>query len=76
MTTLSTLYQAEGHQLLDRLHEATGANRVYLYQIASGRRRPSFDLAKLLATAEPRLDITAMLEKKNSKWHRIAEALL
>lgn len=61
MSTLKSLYEAEGPDLLDRLHTATQANRKYLYQIATGIRRPSAGLARRLAVADPRLTLTELL---------------
>lgn len=61
MSTLQTIYEEEGSAALDRLHEATGASRKYLYQIATNRRRPSPELAKLLIQADSRLTLDALL---------------
>ncbi|MEN4919419.1 hypothetical protein ABE485_12155 [Achromobacter spanius] len=61
MSTLKSLYEAEGPDLLDRLHTATQANRKYLYQIATGIRKPSAGLARRLTTADPRLTLTELL---------------
>lgn len=61
MSTLKSLYEAEGPDLLDRLHAATQANRKYLYQIAAGIRKPSAGLARRLAAADPRLTLTELL---------------
>lgn len=61
MSTLHSLYLSEGPAVFDRLHEATGANRKYLYQIATGRRRPSAELARELAKADPRLTLESLL---------------
>lgn len=61
MSTLKTLYEAEGSDLLDRLHASTKANRKYLYQIAVGIRKPSAGLARRLAIADPRLTLAELL---------------
>lgn len=61
MSTLKSLYESEGADLLDRLHALTGANRKYLYQIAVGRRTPSAGLAKRLAAADPRMSLHELL---------------
>ena len=61
MSTLFNLYKKEGPSIFDRLHEATGANPKYLYQIATGKRRPSADLAKILRDAEPSLTPEGLL---------------
>lgn len=61
MSTLKSLYEAEGPDLLDRLHMATQANRKYLYQIAAGIRKPSAGLARRLTAADPRLTLTELL---------------
>lgn len=61
MSTLFNLYKKEGPSVFDRLHNATGANPKYLYQIATGKRRPSADLAKILIDAEPYLTLEGLL---------------
>lgn len=61
MSTLSHLYRQEGPNLLDRLAVATGANRKYLYQLATGRRRPSPELARDLAAADERMTVDELL---------------
>lgn len=53
----STLYEQEGASWLSRLHEATGINRQYLYQCATGRRRPSPEYAKRMVSADLRLTL-------------------
>lgn len=61
MSTLFNLYKREGPSVFDRLHEATGANPKYLYQISTGKRRPSADLAEKLIEAEPFLTLKGLL---------------
>lgn len=61
MSTLADLYEKEGPSVFVRLHEATGANQKYLYQIASGVRRPSPALARRLVQADPSLTLEALL---------------
>ena len=61
MSTLADLYEKEGPSVFVRLHEATGANQKYLYQIASGLRRPSSSLARRLVEAEPSLTLEELL---------------
>ena len=61
MSTLSNLYKKEGGALFKRLHIATGASKKYLYQLATGRRRPSPDLAQKLIDAEPSLTLEGIL---------------
>lgn len=52
---LADLYQADGMAALTRLAKQVGANPKYLYQCATGRRRPSPELAFRLIECEPRL---------------------
>lgn len=54
---LQTLYETEGSAALNRLAEATGANRKYLYQCATGRKVPSPKLACALVAADARLTL-------------------
>lgn len=61
MNTLRHLVECDGPGILDRLHDQTGINRKYLYQLATGRRRPSADLAKRLVDADSRLTIEGLL---------------
>ena len=61
MSTLNTLYIQEGNPVLDRIHELTGINRKYLYQIATGRRKPSARIAVRMIEAEPRLSLEGLL---------------
>lgn len=61
MSTLSELYAKEGPALFSRLHEATGANQKYLYQIATGVRKPSPELARRLMTADSSLTLEGLL---------------
>lgn len=73
----STLYEQEGARWLTRLHEATGINRKYLYQCATGRRQPSPDYAKKMVAADPRLTldgIYAITEVGAGETAPIAEA--
>lgn len=53
----STLYRQEGSDWLNRLAEATGINRKYLYQCATGRRQPSPEYAKRMIAADNRLTL-------------------
>lgn len=57
---LTDLYQSEGYAAITRLAQRVGANPKYLYQCATGRRRPSPELAFKLIDAEPRLQFEAM----------------
>lgn len=57
---LTDLYLAEGYAALTRLAQQVGANPKYLYQCATGRRRPSPELAFRLIGAEPRLQFEEM----------------
>ncbi|HRQ47786.1 MAG TPA: hypothetical protein PK725_12605 [Rhodocyclaceae bacterium] len=61
MSSLHALYEHEGPDLLARLHERTGINRKYLYQIATRRRRPSPELASKLRAADSRLTLDGLL---------------
>lgn len=61
MSTLNALYENEGNSVLDRIHAATGINRKYLYQIATGRRRPSAKLAARMIAADSRLSLEGLL---------------
>jgi|GEM_PF-2691565 len=61
MKTISELYQQEGAPFLSRLHEATGANKKYLYHIAVGLRRPSPEMALRLVKADNRLSFERLL---------------
>lgn len=61
MSTLSSLYAKEGPSVFARLHNATGANQKYLYQIATGVRKPSADLARRLVEADPSLTLEGLL---------------
>jgi len=61
MSTLNVLYVREGNPILDRIHEMTGINRKYLYQIATGRRRPSARVAARMISVEPRLSLEGLL---------------
>jgi len=61
MSTLADLYSKEGPSVFARLHQATGANQKYLYQIAIGVRRPSPDMARRLIQAEPSLTLDGLL---------------
>ncbi len=61
MSTLKSIYANEGSEVLDRLSGKTGINRKYLYQIATGRRRPSAALALKLSLADPRLTLHELL---------------
>lgn len=61
MSTLSSLYAKEGPSVFARLHAATGANQKYLYQIATGVRKPSPDLARRLVEADSSLTLEGLL---------------
>lgn len=61
MSTLNALYESEGNPVLDRIHQVTGINRKYLYQIATGRRTPSARVAARMISAEPRLSLESLL---------------
>lgn len=61
MSTLNDLYQQEGGAVLDKIHTALGTNRKYLWQMATGRRRPSPELAREMVEAEPRLTLGELL---------------
>ena len=78
MSTLKSLYEAEGPDLLDRLHAATQANRKYLYQLATGIRKPSAGLARRLAAVDPRLTLTDLLfpEDAQVKPAAVAPAIM
>lgn len=52
---LADLYRTDGYAALTRLAQRVGANPKYLYQCATGRRRPSPELAFRLVECEPRL---------------------
>lgn len=52
---LADLYRTDGMAALTRLAQRVGANPKYLYQCATGRRRPSPELAFRLVRTEPRL---------------------
>lgn len=62
--TFHDLYQKEGAGLLNRLHIATGISRKYLYQCATGRRRPSPDYAVKLVQADERLTLDGIYSNK------------
>lgn len=70
-TTLAELYREEGRPYLNRLARKVRANPEYLYQLATKRARPSYDLALALVRADPRLTVESLLFKPNdkSKWH-------
>jgi len=57
---LQDLYAIEGAAFLNALHKATGINRQYLYQCATGRRQPSPRYALLLVRADGRLSLDAI----------------
>ena len=57
---LQDLYAIEGATFLNALHKATGINRKYLYQCATGRRQPSPRYALLLVRADGRLSLDAI----------------
>ena len=61
MSTLNSLYENEGNMVLDRIHEETGINRKYLYQIATCRRKPSAQMAARMISVEPRLTLEGLL---------------
>lgn len=61
MKTLFDIYKREGPSVLRVLHEKTGANKKYLYQIAVGIRRPSPALARKLVVADGRLTLEGLL---------------
>ena len=61
MSTLKSIYEREGSDALDRLCRITGINRKYLYQLATGRRKPSAQLAFQLLRADPRLTLEGLL---------------
>lgn len=61
MKTLFDIYKREGPSVLSVLHEKTGANKKYLYQIAVGIRRPSPGLARKLVDADRRLTLEGLL---------------
>lgn len=61
MKTLFDIYKREGPSVLSVLHEKTGANKKYLYQIAVGIRRPSPGLARKLVNADKRLTLEGLL---------------
>ena len=61
MKTLFDIYKREGPSVLSVLHEKTGANKKYLYQIAVGIRRPSPALARKLVVADGRLTLEGLL---------------
>lgn len=61
MKTLFDIYKREGPSVLSALHEKTGANKKYLYQIAVGIRRPSPALARKLVVADGRLTLEGLL---------------
>lgn len=61
MSTLHLLYAQEGNSVLDQIHERTGINRKYLYQIATGRRTPSARVAARMIMADPRLSLEGLL---------------
>lgn len=52
---LADIYRLHGQAGLTRLAHRVGASPKYLYQCATGRRRPSPELAFLLIECEPRL---------------------
>jgi hypothetical protein len=61
MSTLNLLYAQEGNPVLDRIHQHTGINRKYLYQIATGRRTPSARVAARMIEADSRLSLEGLL---------------
>lgn len=61
---MQTIYEKEGAEWLNRLHGATGINRQYLYQCATGRRRPSPDYAVKLVQADDRLTLDGIYSSK------------
>lgn len=61
MSSLCTLYQTEGAEYLARLHAMTGVSRKYLYHMATGRRRPSPEMARVLMQADSRLTLDGLL---------------
>jgi len=61
MNTISELYRQDGSPFLNMLHQKTGTNRKYLYQIAVGLRRPSPELACKLVLADSRLSFEKLL---------------
>jgi len=61
MKTLSELYRIEGSPFLNRLHQLTGVNRAYLYQLSVGLRRPSPEMARRLVLADARLSFERLL---------------
>lgn len=54
---LHDLYLKQGPAYLKWLGAATGRNPKYLYQIATGRRTPSAQVAKELIAADKRLSM-------------------
>jgi hypothetical protein len=73
MSTLNVLYMREGGSVLDRIHKATGINRKYLYQIATGRRTPSARIAARMMAADSRLSLEGLL-LRNSAGSELKEA--
>lgn len=71
---LTDLYRAEGNAALVRLARAVGANPKYLYQCATGRRRPSPELAFRLVDVEPRLNFEAMYRDARGEAEKVGEA--
>ena len=65
MGNLSDIYTKEGASVLGVLHEKTGANKKYLYQIAVGLRKPSPALARKLVDADKRLTLEGLLFPKS-----------
>ena len=65
MRNLSDIYKKEGASVLGVLHEKTGANKKYLYQIAVGLRKPSPALARKLVSADKRLTLEGLLFPKS-----------
>lgn len=61
MTTLNALYNAEGNELIDRIHASVGGNWKYLWQIATNRKRPSPEFAWKLMQADSRLTLEDLL---------------